>query len=295
MPRFPTGARTALTLCALLACLYATAARPQTQAAPGDPILPRVDGQPILLSDVTAMADTLPEQARGLPPITLFPMLLDQLIDARALTAEARKTGTDKDPTIQRQVAQAAQRALESALLRREIEPLITNAAVRARYDRDIASKPGTEEVRARHILVDDEALAKTIVADLKKGGDFAALSGKHSKGSGASRSGGDLGFFKRDDIVPEFAAAAFGLKAGEIAAIPVRTQFGRHVIQVIERRRSAPESFDEAKEELRQEIIKESVQKVLARARAAVTVERMNIDGSVPRATDTAEPPRSG
>jgi peptidyl-prolyl cis-trans isomerase C len=293
MPRFQAGARTALTLCALLAGLSSAPSVAQSTDQSGDRVLARIDGQPIRMSDVAAMVESLPDQARSLPPTTLFPMMLDQLIDARALVAEARKTGADQDPEVRRQVAQAAQRALESALLRREVQPMISDAAVRARYERDIANKPGTEEVRARHILVDTEALAKTIIAELKQGGDFVALSGKHSKDPGASRGGGDLGFFKRGDMVPEFSAAAYALKNGEVSATPVKTQFGWHVIQTTERRRSAPESFEDAKEELRQEIIKEAVQKVLARARAAVTVERMNMDGSVPRITDSAEPPR--
>ncbi len=270
------------------------AATPAPAPAPAasDPVVAKVDGQPIRMSEVAAVAQTLPEQARALPPQTLFPMLLDQIIDARALAAEARRKGLDKDPEIQRQIEAAAQRALETAILQKEIGPTVTEAALRARYDRDIAGKPGVEEVHARHILVDDEATAKAIIIELGKGGDFAALSTKHSKDPGASKSGGDLGFFKKDDMVPEFAIAAFAMKDGQVSAVPVKTQFGWHVIQVIERRRAAPESFEQAREELRQQVIQDGVRVAVARARAIVPVEKFNLDGSVPRATDSAEPP---
>ena len=263
-----------------------------TPAPAADPIVAKVDGQPIRMSDVAAIAQGLPEQARALPPQTLYPMLVDQIIDARALAAEARRKGLDKDPDIQRQVDAAAQRALESAILQKEIGPMVTEPALRARYDRDMAGTPGPEEVHARHILVDDEATAKTIIVELGKGGDFAALSTKHSKDPGASRSGGDLGFFKKDDMVPEFAEAAFTLKDGQISVVPVKTQFGWHVIQVIERRRAPAETFDQAREALRQQVIQDGVRVAVARARALVPVEKFNMDGSAPRATDGAMPP---
>jgi peptidyl-prolyl cis-trans isomerase C len=260
--------------------------------APADPVVAKVDGQPILLSDLQAAAQTLPENARRLPPQALYPMLLDQIIDGRALTAEAHKTGKDQDPDVQRQVAMASQRALENALLQKEIGPQVTDAALKERYDRDVAGKPGPEEVHARHILVPDEATAKQIIAELGKGGDFVALSKKYSKDSGSAAQGGDLGFFKKDDMVPEFADAAFALKDGQVSPKPVQTQFGWHVIQVLEHRQGQPESFDQAREELRQKVIQDGVRQAVSRARKTVTVEKFNLDGSTPRATDGAEPP---
>lgn len=269
----------------------------QTPAAPAaapDPIVAKVDGSPIRVSDLADIARTLPPQAQALPVQQLYPMLLDQLIDARAVAAEARRKGLDKDPEIRRQVDAATQRAFESAVLQKEVGPAVSETALRARYDRDIAGKPGIEEVHARHILVDSEALAVTIIGELGKGGDFAALSTKHSKDPGASRSGGDLGFFKKDDMVPEFATAAFALKDGQVTATPVKTQFGWHVIQTIERRRAPAETYEQAREELREKAIQDGVRAVVDRARSAVTVEKFNLDGSTPRATDGAMPPPS-
>ena len=219
-------------------------------------------------------------------------MLLDQMIDARALVSEAHKTGLDKDPTVQRQIAAAEDRALQTAVLSKEVGPSVTDAAVRARYDQEIAGKPGEDEVHAKHILVANEADAKKIIADLNGGADFATLAKKYSKDPTAAEQGGDLGFFKKDEMVPEFAAAAFELKPGQITQTPVHSQFGWHVILVVEHRTAPPPSYEKARDELRQKMIQEGVQKAVAQARASVAVEKFNLDGSPMRATDQAEPP---
>ena len=177
-------------------------------------------------------------------------------------------------------------------MLSKEVGPSVTDEAVHARYDQELAGKPGEEEVHARHILVDSEAEAKKIIAQLKGGGDFAALAKQYSKDPSGAQQGGDLGFFKKDEMVPEFATAAFALQPGQVSPEPVHSQFGWHVILLVERRHAEPPSFDQARDELRQKMIQEGVQKAVAKARAAASVEKFNLDGSQIRATDTAEPP---
>ncbi len=259
---------------------------------PSDPIVAKVDGQPIRLSDLKEAAQTLPQNLRGMPTQTLYPMLLDQLIDGRALVAEARKTKLDQDPVVQRQVAAAEDRALQTAMLSKEVGPSVTEEAVRARYDKDVAGQPGEEEVHAKHILVETEGEAKKIIGQLKAGADFSTLAKQYSKDPGGAQQGGDLGFFKKDEMVPEFAMAAFALQPGQVSPEPVHSQFGWHVILVVERRRAEPPSFEQARDELRQKMIQEGVQKAVAKARASASVERFNLDGTPPRATDSAEPP---
>jgi peptidyl-prolyl cis-trans isomerase C len=260
-------------------------------AAAADPVVASVDGQPIHLSDLQAAVQTLPADARNMPTATLFPMLLEQLIDGRALVIEARTAGLPDDPTIHHQMDEAANRVLQTAMLSRVVGPAVTDDAVRARYQRDIASKPGEDEVHARHILVDNEDLAKKIIAQLKQGGDFAALAKQYSKDPGADHSG-DLGFFRKDEMVPEFAAAAFAMQPNQISDTPVHTQFGWHIIQVLDRRKAPVPTFEDARNGLRQKMIQEGIQQAVAEARAKVKVETFNLDGSTPRATDTAEPP---
>jgi peptidyl-prolyl cis-trans isomerase C len=278
-----------LTVAAVLGVLSAGPVLAQTDP---DPVLAKVNGEPIHLSDVKVAAESLPAQARSMPPQQLLPIVLDQLVDEQALVAEAKKTGLDKDPDVQRSVRMAQDRALASALLSKQVRPQVTDEAVKARYDQEFAGKPGESEVHARHILVSDEATAKKIIAELKKGGDFAALSKQYSKDPSAAAQGGDLGFFKKTDMVPEFADAAFALKDKEVSSVPVKSQFGWHVIETLEHRTAAAPAFEQERDQLRQQMVQAAVQKEVTEARKGVTVEKFNQDGSPVKATDTAEPP---
>ena len=292
----PSRPSLAFALALLAASALSPVARAQT-AAPAaaqpaaDPIVARVNGIEIHVSDVTDAAQNLPQEYRGMPQNMLMPMVADQLIDRASVAALARAQGLEKDPAVIRAIARAAEETLENAIMRRDIGPTITEDKVRARYDADIAGKEGEAELHARHILVANEADAVKVIAELKKGGDFAALAKARSSDPGAGQ-GGDLGFFKRADMVPEFAEAAFALKPGQVSDKPVKTQFGWHVIKVEERRSAPPPTFEQAQEDLRQKMIQEGVQKVLTAARAVAVIERFNPDGSPRRATDDAAPP---
>ena len=215
-----------------------------------------------------------------MPPQVLYPMLLDQMVDREALVIEAEKEGLQKDPQVQRAIARASDTVLQNAILSREIGPSVTDAALHAKYDAEIANKPGEEEVHARHILVPTEEEAKKIIDELNKGADFATLAKQDSKDP-AAQNGGDLGFFKKGDMVPEFAAAAFALKDGEVTQTPVKTQFGWHVIKVDEHRVAPPPTFEQARDQLRQQLIQAGVRKVLDQARQGLTIQKFNMDGT--------------
>jgi peptidyl-prolyl cis-trans isomerase C len=269
----------------------ADAAAAAVPAAKPDPVVARVNGSEIHLSDVQEAVAGLPEEYRNLPPQMLFPMLIDQMVDRKAVVLLARKDGLDKDPAVQKQIARAEDSALQNALLGRDVGPQVTDAKVKARYDATIAGKPGEEEVHARHILVAKEEDAKDIIDQLNKGADFATLAKAHSTDPGAAQ-GGDLGFFKKADMLPEFSAAAFALQPGQITETPVRTQYGWHVIKLEEKRQAPPPSYEQSHDQLRQEMIQEGVKKVVAEARQGLTIEKFNPDGSAPKVTDAAEPP---
>jgi peptidyl-prolyl cis-trans isomerase C len=267
----------------------ATAGTAETAAKP-DPVVARVGPDEIHLSDMAEAAQTLPEEVRGMPPAVLYPMLLDQMIDRKALVLAARKDGLDKDPGVQRAIAHATEQALQNAILTRDIGPQVTDAAIKARYDATVANKPGEEEVHARHILVADEATAKKIIAELKAGGDFNELAKKYSTDP-AAQQGGDLGFFKKGDMVPEFAAAAFALKPGEYTLTPVHTQFGWHIIKSEEKRTAPPPTFEQAHDEIRQQIIQEGVRADLERLKVGLKIEKFAMDGSPLPATPAMTP----
>jgi peptidyl-prolyl cis-trans isomerase C len=243
-------------------------------------VVARVGDTDIHFSDVQEAIGGLPEEYRNLPPQMLYPMLIDQLVDRKAVVMLAHKEGLEKDPAVIKQIARATDAALQNALFMRDIGPQVNEQAIKARYDATIAGKPGEEEVHARHILVPTEEAAKKIIDELNKGGDFEALAKANSTDSGAAQ-GGDLGFFKKGDMVPEFAAAAFALKPGEYTKEPVHTQYGWHIIKVEEHRQAPPPTFEQSHDQIRQEIIQEGVKKVVAQAKEGLTIEKFNPDGS--------------
>ncbi len=292
-----TQRRSSLPLRAGLAFALAIAAAPaaiaQAPAAPpaNDPVVARVDGEAIRLSDLAAAARELPEELRAAPTQMIYPLLLDQMIAGRAVTAAARRARLDQDAEVRARIRRAEEQELQQAWLSREIAARVDDAAVRARYDREIAGRPAEEEVRARHILVPTESEARAALAEIRGGADFMAVAQRRSTGPGA-REGGDLGFFRRGDMVPEFAEAAFALQAGQVSEAPVRSPFGWHVIKVEERRAAPPPPFEEVAQAIRQQMLEGEVQAAVDRARAEARIERFNLDGSAPRPTDTAEPP---
>ncbi|WP_159349223.1 peptidylprolyl isomerase [Roseomonas harenae] len=269
----------------------AQAANPQ----PADPVVARVDGQEIRLSDVREAAGQLPDELKNAPPAMLYPLIVDQLVAQKALVAKARAEGLERDPEVQRRIARATDQELQQALLRREVAPALTEQALRQRYESGASTRQGEEEIHARHILVPTETAAREALEEVRKpGADFAEVAKRRSTGPGAQQ-GGDLGFFKKSDMIPEFAEAAFALQPGQIIAEPVQTPFGWHVIKVEARRTAPPASFEDSQEALRQAAFEESVNAAVERIRGAATVERFNMDGSPQRSPslmDGASPP---
>ena len=251
------------------------------QAAAADPVVARVGTDEIHASELSDAAKALPEELRSMPPTALYPMLLDQLVDRHVVVIAAKKEGLDRDPAVQRMVARATDSALQNALLTREIAPGLTDEAIKARYDRDVAGKAGEQEAHARHILVTDEDAAKAVIVELKGGADFAELAKKNSTDPAGSTNGGDLGFFKRGDMLPEFAEAAFGLQPGQVTETPIKTRFGWHVIRLEELRTAPPPALDQVRDEIRQQLIQEGVSRVLAAAKQGIPVQKFNLDGT--------------
>ena len=133
----------------------------------------------------------------------------------------------------------------------------------------------GQEEVRARHILVASEEEAKNILSDLKAGADFATVAKEKSKDPGAAE-GGDLGYFSKEQMVPEFAEVAFKMYAGQLSN-PVKTQFGWHIIKLEDKRtRQAPE-FDKVKDQIETYMMRKAQTDFVSRLRQSAKIERLD------------------
>jgi len=253
----------------------ATAAR-----AADDPVVATIDGSKILLSEIKRTAEQLPDPYRSYPLEMLYPDLLNMVIDRHIAAAEARKEGLADDPAVKATMARIEEQILQRALIDRHIEKQVTDAMLKAAYDKMLAESPAAETVHARHILVDSEAEAKQIIEELGKGADFAKMAEQRSTGPSKAK-GGDLGYFAREEMVPEFSQAAFALKVGEITQKPVQTQFGWHVIKVEDRKTADAPTFEASREQLTAEISRDVGMAYIKDLRGKAKVERFNADGT--------------
>ena len=165
-------------------------------------------------------------------------------------------------------------RALQNEFFRKNVDEAITDEALQAAYDEQIGSLPAKQEVRARHILVKEEAEALDIIKELDGGADFAELAKSKSTGPSGPK-GGDLGYFGPGQMVPPFEAAAFALEKGDYTKKPVKTQFGWHVIQVEDKRDVAKPTLDQVKDQLRSFLAQQKFTTLITDLREKAKVER--------------------
>src|SRR6201746_2917152 len=224
-----TGLRFGLASAAVTGCLaFALLAGAPVRAEDANPVLAKVNGSEIRASEGALAEEELGPSPAQMDPATKKENVLAFLIDMKIVSKEAEdKKIADRDD-FKTRLAFARNRLLMENLLAVEGKAATTDENMKKVYEDAAKQITGEQEVHARHILVEAEDQAKKIEDELKKGADFAELAKKESKDPGAS-DGGDLGFFTKDQMVPEFSSAAFALEAGKISA-PVKTQFGRHV-----------------------------------------------------------------
>ncbi|MFQ5958323.1 MAG: peptidylprolyl isomerase [Alphaproteobacteria bacterium] len=250
------------------------------QAAGNDPVVAVVNGKDIHFSEVAEVQRNLPDQYQMLPLEAIFPTLLERLIDLHLIVVEGRKTDLQNDEAVRRRMAQIEDRVIREVYIVRYVDKVVTEEVLLARYDAFKQQNPPQDEVRARHILVESEEEAKAVIGQIEGGADFAELAKEKSTGPSAAQ-GGDIGYFTRDAVVPEFSEAAFGLQPGEVTDVPVQTSFGWHVIKVEDRRLGAQPSFEEAREQLTAEASQEALSELMTSLRETAAIERFNMDGS--------------
>ena len=287
---FKPFACAALAIAALQAAAMSAAFAQATPPVPAasDPIVAKVDGAPIYRSDVLALQGQLPPQFQQMPMEAIFPVIIERMVDGKLLGLAGRKANLQNDPDVKKRVDGYEERVLQEVYLSQKLDPLLTEDAIKARYEAHIKQNPAREEVNARHILLETESQAKEIIAEIDKGGDFAELARKHSLDP-AAKTGGDLGFFGKDEMVPEFSTEAFKLKNGEHTKAPVKTQFGWHIIKV-EARRMAQPQLDELREQIVTDIQEEVIKTEVGKLRETAKIEVFNLDGS-PRPPEPAQP----
>lgn len=167
---------------------------------------------------------------------------------------EAIDEDIDDKKEVKQQIEEVRRKLIVRAFIEEKGKGLVTDKDVKAEYDKLVREARGKEEIRARHILVEDEDKAKDIKAKLEKGEDFETLAKEYSNDPGSKVQGGDLGFFAEGQMVPEFEKAAYALKKGEISD-PVESSFGWHIIKLEDRRDLKVPTFTEMKESIRKKL----------------------------------------
>jgi peptidyl-prolyl cis-trans isomerase C len=249
--------------------------------APDDPVVAIVNGTQIHKHELEAAQQHLPEQYRQVPLQMIYDPLLEQVISSKLLLVQANKEKLADRPDVQAEIARARDDVLRNSLLQQAIAAATTEDKLKAAYDSE-KSQPGfaQEEVHAQHILVGSEAEARDIIAQLDKGADFGQLAKEKSTDPSAKENAGDLGYFKRDAMVPEFSEAAFKIQPGTVGQEPVKSQFGWHVIKVLDRRTAVP-TFEEKQADLREQASHDAVNQLVAQVHTGAQIQRFNLDGS--------------
>jgi len=201
----------------------------------------------------------------------LITYVTDMVILAKA--AEAKKIGDSAD--FKRKLDIARNKLLMEGLLTAEAKSAVTDEAMKKVYAEATKQMGEEKEVHARHILVEKEDEAKAILADLKKGGDFVAIAKEKSKDPGSKETGGDLGYFTKDQMVPEFADAAFKLDKGQLSD-PIKTQFGWHVLKVEDKRNRPVPEFEKVKDQVETFVVRKAQADLVTKLRAEAKVEKI-------------------
>ncbi len=272
----------------VIALFVAGPALAQKSGDSKDPVVATVDGEKIRLSDLRALHASLPAQVRRQPIKRIYRPLVDYAITTHLLAKAGRAAGLDKDKKIKRLMTQYLTRVVAQIYLSRATAKLVTDDVLQKAYEKYKAGFKGNEEVRASHILVKTKKEAQEVIVRLDKGEKFAKLAKARSTGPSKAQ-GGDLGYFQRGQMVKSFAKAAFALKKGEYTKSPVKTQFGWHVIMLVDRRRKSAPPFEQVKAKLRQEAGRMLQAETVKGLRSKAKIERFNIDGSAiaPAKTD--------
>jgi len=240
-----------------------------------DEVVATVDGAPISAADVEIALESIGATLDQVPEGERRGAVVDLLIDMQLIAAAAERDGLAEGEDFARRLAFLRRQALRDAYFAEKVENAIGEADVRARYDEEVAQIPPRQEIRARHILVEDEGEAKRLIAELKAGASFEELAKAHSKDPGSGARGGDLGFFGEGQMVPSFEQAAFALYPGEITDAPVQSRFGWHIIKKEEAREVPPPAYDDVKDQVRDIIVRERFIGALDKLRAAATIDR--------------------
>lgn len=278
-----------LAACAMMALIAVFAGPNSAVAQDENPVVATVNGEEIRRNEVIDAIRRMPQQIQQMPPEILIPAIAERLVDSRLMAARGYAENLQENEEVMARVADAEREIVQGFWIEQAISSRITEEAVAAAYAEMLAANPPAEEISARHILVETEDEGKALIERLKGGEDFVALATEASIGP-SGPTGGDLGYFTKDQMVPTFADAAFAMDSGAFSDVPVQSQFGWHVILVEDRRMTPAPGLEEVREQLEGGLADEVFREIVAELREGADIVVFGPNGEVPEAPESSE-----
>ena len=237
-----------------------------------------IDGKDFSVNLVGTIITQLPEDIRRQPPQTYYDRIIDDIIDTYLAANASRQSGVADNPIVREIADRARDRVLAEAWIQQTVNERITEEMIIQSYDDFVADAESRAEVRARHILVDTKETAENVITRLDGGEDFATLAKELSTGP-SGPNGGELGYFRRGDMLPAFEIAAFGIDSGSYSRAPVQTQYGWHIIYIEDRRVAPAPPIEQMRDQLVQTLSIKMISMIVSELRADASIERMSFE----------------
>jgi len=263
--------------------VQAAKTKAKTAESASDLVIATVNGNKITLSEIESVHAANP-QLSGIPLESIYEPLLDNIIDLNVVSGAAQAEKVQNTPEFKKMVKDFEKQLLARYYLEQQAKKSQTKEKLMALYEQFKKDNPPQEEMSAAHILLKTEKEAQDVIKQLEKGADFGELANKVSENKGLED--GDLGYFSRELMVPEFSEAAFAMKEGEISKKPVKTKFGYHVIKAGPRRLAETPKFEDMEKELMQtqaaQTIEQTMKDLRKKAKIVKTPVKFDANGKV-------------
>ena len=245
-----------------------------------DPVVALINDVKFYKSDIESARKQLSLEVQKYPSAAVYQHLLKSLIDTHLVATAARKDGLNKREKIVKQVRRIEDRVLYQAYLDERIVLAVTDERLKELYEIFRTSSSDNKEIRAKHILLETREQAMEVIRQLNEGADFSNLAQKLSTGP-SGKQGGDLGYFSQERMVPSFSEGAFATSVGEFTSQPVKTQFGWHVIKVVDKRTVKVKTFNQVKMRLRKKLINDLADSIISKLRNTASIRIFDLDGN--------------
>jgi peptidyl-prolyl cis-trans isomerase C len=246
-----------------------------------DTIVAIINGKKKSVKDVMKFMPLLHPQLRQEPITKIFYKLRKQMISTILLEEAVKKSSLKLDPEVNNMINMIKKNALVKKLIGKIIEKKIKECNIEQSYLNYVQNFPkGKTEIRASHILINSEKKAIEIIKKIKNGAVFEKLAREKSQDNGSSHKGGDLGYFRKEEMVPKFSKVAFNLGINEYTRKPIKTNFGWHVIKKTDEKEIKPENYEKIRSNLIQELREKAITEYLVFLTKNSDIQTFNIYG---------------